>query len=376
MMPDAVRRVVLISGHYLRSKRRAGFHHLADAYWRAGWDVTFVTAHISLLSRLRGDYRFEYPVRAEANRFVPVRHRLTSFVLMTRIHPVNLRSGLANRLATPWFERYARISLDPLAESLAEAHLVVFEGSAALLLVDRVRSLASHARLVYRASDDLRRLGLHPLILEAEARAVSRVDLVSVPNEPIAEVLARYGSVQVHPAGIDKTAFDRSTPSPYGDGPTGVFAGVSPFFDYDSLVTAAEVAPHIAFHVIGPPPRPGPQNVTFHPELPFDRLVPYLQHATFGLLLFPPGEASVSLGRGNKVAQYSYCRLPIVAPAHLEVERANMCVFERGDPESLRRALARAEEMEHSEAFAEGILSSDELAAILASDASGEAGTA
>jgi 2-beta-glucuronyltransferase len=368
--------VVLISGHYLRSKRRAGFHHLADAYWRAGWDVTFVTAPISFLSRLRRDYRFEYPVRAEANRFVPVRERLTSFVLMTGMHPVNLRSGLANRLAAPWFGRYARISLDPLAEALAEADLVVFEGSAALLLVDRVRSMASHARLVYRASDDLRRLGLHPLILEAEARAVPRVDLASVPSELIAEVLAPYGPVQVHPPGIDKAALDRATPSPYGDGPAAVFAGVSPFFDYDSLVTAAEVAPHIAFHVIGPPPRPAPENVTFHAEMPFDRLVPYLQHATFGLLLFPPGEAAVSLGHGNKVAQYSYCRLPIVAPSHLEVERANMCVFERGDPESLRRALARAEETEHSAAFAEGILSSDELAAILAGDASGEAGSA
>ena len=99
-----------------------------------------------------------------------------------------------------------------------------------------------------------------------------------------------------------------------------------------------------------------PQNVTFRPEMPFDEVVPYLQHATFGLLLFPNGPGAVSLGGGNKVAQYSYCRLPIVAPAHLEVEGANMCVFEQGDPVSLRDALAQAERMEHSAAFAEGVL--------------------
>ena len=86
-MPEAPRRVVLISGHYLGSKRRAGFHHLASAYWNLGWDVTFVTAAISRLSRLKGDYRFAYPVREEANRLVSVRDRLTSYVLMTRIHP-------------------------------------------------------------------------------------------------------------------------------------------------------------------------------------------------------------------------------------------------------------------------------------------------
>ncbi|HEY3462285.1 MAG TPA: hypothetical protein VGK62_02390 [Gaiellaceae bacterium] len=366
MIPNAIRNVILISGHYLLSKRRAGFHHLAEAYWDAGWNVTFVTAPISFLSWLRRDHRFAYPVRSEANRFVPVRERLTSFVLMTAMHPVSLRSALANRIAAPVFERYGRTSLDLLADGLAEADLVIFEGSAALLLVDRVRSMATRARLVYRASDDLRRLGLNPLILDAEARAVRRVDLVSVPTVHIAQALAPFGPVHVHPPGIDKKAFDRPTSSPYTGGVAAVFAGVSPFFDYASLATAAELAPHVSFHVIGPRPRPAPENVVFHPEMPFGELVPYLRFATFALLFFPPGDASISLGHGNKVAQYSYCRLPIVAPVHLEVERANMCVFEHGDSESLRHALAEAERMPHSPAFAEGITSSAELAAILA----------
>jgi 2-beta-glucuronyltransferase len=369
-MPNATRSVILISGHYLGSKRRAGFHHLAQAYARAGWNVTFVTAAISLLSRLRGDYRFEYPVRAEANRLIPMGERLTSFVLLTRTHPGNLGLGLANRLSSPWFARYARVPLGPLNEPLERADLIIFEGTAALLLVDRIRRLAPRARLVYRASDDLRRLGLHPLILEAEARAVPLFDLVSVPSERIARVLAPYGPVQIHPPGIDKEAFDRATASPYPGGPAAVFAGVSPFFDYESLGRAGEVAPEVAFHVIGPERRPAPANVTFHAEMPFEEVVPYLQHAAFGLLFFPPGEGALSLGNGNKVAQYSYCRLPIVAPAYLEVERANVCVFERGDLESLRRALDRAGRMEHSPAFAEGVLSADELAEILAGEAS------
>lgn len=360
------RRAILISGHYLGSKRRAGFHHLADAYLRAGWEVTFVTAAISALSRLRGDYRFAYPVREEANRLVPVRERLTSYVLMTRTHPGNLRFGLANRLSAPWFARYAHVPLGPLEGVLRQADLVVFEGTAALLLVERIRGLAPRARLVYRASDDLRALGVHPLILEAEASAIPLFDLVSVPTQEIADALARYGRVQVHPPGIDKAALDRPTQSPYGAAPAAVFAGVSPLFDYDSLAAAAELAPHVGFHIIGPPPRPQPVNVSFHPELPFADVVPYLRHATFGLLPFPPGYAS--LGQGNKVAQYSYCRLPIVAPSHLDADRPNLCLFEPDDRESLGRALAEAERMPHSTAFAEGIMSGDELAAILAGE--------
>jgi 2-beta-glucuronyltransferase len=366
-MPDVGRRAVLISGHYLGSKRRAGFHHLAQAFWNLGWDVTFVTAAISTLSRLRGDYRFAYPVREEANRLVPVRERMTSYVLMTRTHPGNLRFGLANRLSARWFARYAGVPFGQLEARLREADLVVFEGTAALLLVERIRSLAPESRLVYRSSDALCVLGVHPLILDAEARTVPLFDLVSAPTREIADALARYGPVEVHPPAIDQTAFDRPTESPYGAEPAAVFAGVSPLFDYESLATAAELAPHIAFHVIGPPPRPLAENVSFHPELPFDELVPYLQHATFGLLLFPPGYGS--LGQGNKVAQYSYCRLPIVAPSHLEADRPNLCLFEPGDRESLGRALAEAERMPHSARFAEGITSAEDLAAVLAGDA-------
>jgi 2-beta-glucuronyltransferase len=372
-MADSDRRVILISGHYLGSRRRAGFHHLARAFWRLGWDVTFVTAAISLLSRLKGDYRFEYPVREEANRLVQVRDRLTSYVLMTRTHPGNLRLGLANRLSAKWFARYARAPLGPLEDRLRSADLVVFEGTAGLLLVERIRALAPCARLVYRASDDLRALRVHPLIIDAEARAVPLFDLVSAPTPRIGEILRAHGPVEVHSPGVDKAAFDRPRKSPYGSDPAAVFAGVSPVFDYDMLRAASVLAPHVAFHIIGPRPRPLPANVSFLPEMPFDDVVPYFQHATFGLLFTATG---YSLGQGNKLAQYSYCRLPVVAPSDLGVDRPNACEFERGDSGSLRRALAQAERMEHSQDFAVGVLSAEELAAILAGEANEGAGRA
>jgi 2-beta-glucuronyltransferase len=371
-MSNGSRRVILVSPAYLGSKRRVGFHHLAAAFWNLGWEVTFVTAPISYLSRLRRDYRFEYPVLAEANRLVSVRERLTSFVLLTRWQPGNLRSPLANRLSAQLFRRYARVPLGPLESLVPEADLVVFEGTAALLLVPRFRSLAPAARFVYRPSDDLRRLRVHPLLAETEAEAVPQVDLVSVPTRQIADALAPYGEVYVHPPAIDKAAFDRKSDSPYGGGPAAVFVGVTRRFDYPTLGTAAGLAPHVSFHVVGLPSRTERENVTFHSELPFEDVVPYLQHATFALLFFPPGYPS--LGQGNKVMQYSYCRLPIVAPAHLEPDRENMCVFEHGDAESLRDALAEAERMQHSPTFAEGIRSAEELAAVLAGDAPPDAG--
>ncbi len=60
-----MKRVVLITGHYWNSKRKAGFHWLADAFLRQGWEVVFFTAPpapLSLLSVIRRDYRLDYPV--------------------------------------------------------------------------------------------------------------------------------------------------------------------------------------------------------------------------------------------------------------------------------------------------------------------------
>jgi 2-beta-glucuronyltransferase len=365
-MSKTSRRVLLVSPAYLGSKRRIGFHHLARAYRSLGWDVVFVTAPISQLQRLRGDYRFDYPVREEANRLVRVDEGLTSYVLLTWWQPGNLRLPAANRLSSRLFRRYARVSLGPLSELLRDSDLIVFEGTAALLLVPRFRELAPRARIVYRASDDLRRLRVHPLLLQAEGEAVAAVDLTSVPTREMAAALEPYGPVHVHPPAIDKEALDRETESPYAAGPAAVFAGVTPLFDYETLEAAARLAPHVSFHVVGLPSRALPANVTFHAEMPYDEVVPYLQHATYGLLFFPPGYPS--LGQGNKVAQYSYCRLPIVAPSFFETERPNMCLYDVDDEASLGRALAAAEAMPHEASFAAGVLSADELARILAGE--------
>ena len=53
-----MKKIVLITGHYYSSKRKAGFHFLAEAFAKDGYDVTFITTGLSLLSILKKDYRF------------------------------------------------------------------------------------------------------------------------------------------------------------------------------------------------------------------------------------------------------------------------------------------------------------------------------
>ena len=98
-----MRTVILVSYHYLNSKRKAGFHWIANAYKQKGWTVIFVTAPISIFSWLRKDYRFEYPIFKEANKLIQVEDNLYSYILFSLIHPARTRIAIMDKLIAPLY---------------------------------------------------------------------------------------------------------------------------------------------------------------------------------------------------------------------------------------------------------------------------------
>jgi 2-beta-glucuronyltransferase len=366
-----MKRVVLVSWHYFESKRQAGFHWLADAWWRAGWEVVFFTAALSRLSRLRRDPRLAYLPGDPPNRLRWVRPRLASFVWFTAWHPANLRLGLLNRLSRPLFRRYGSLDLGEVEPLVASADLVVLESSPGLLLFERFRRLAPKARFVYRVSDDLRLLKNHPVVIEAEDRLAGEFDLVSVPSGRLFERFRHLPAAGLHHHGLRKEAFDQPRDAPYEEGwdAHAVFTG-NAHFDHEFLGIASAAFPRWGFHVIGPiddlPARP---NVFAYGELPFAATVPFLQHADVGLhtLAYAPGAESFT--DSLKVIQYTYCRLPVVAPEFLRCDRPNLCYYQPGDAESIRRALAAARAFDRSSIRTDGVRTWDELAGVLAGEA-------
>ncbi len=344
-----MRRVVLLSQHYYGSRRRTGFHNIADAFAALGWDVTFATVALSHLSRLVRDHRFAYPVRAEAGRIVTVRRHVHSYVLYTPFHPANARSALLNRMAAPLWRQYGRVRLGPLAEQLKAADLIVFESNPGLVLFDRVRALNPTARIVYRVSDDIRLLRNHPVVIAAEQRAAPAFDLVSVPIASMAALFPAGTKVAVHPHGVDARLLVRDEASPYlGTGPQAVFAGVARF-DHTFLELALRETEDWHFHIFGPiHGLPSSGRVHAYGEVPFDRLIRYLQHADAGLhtLAYEPG-AEV-FAESLKVQQYAACRLPIIAPKFLGGGRPNVVTYTPGDAISIRDALACARKLDRS----------------------------
>lgn len=345
-----MKKVLLVTGHYLESKRRAGFHWLADAYWRAGWEVIFFTGAISRLSRLRGDYRFAYPVRREANRVRWLCERLASFVWYTKWHPANLRSSLLNSLAAGLFARYGELPLGQAEPLIRDADLIIFESTPALLLFDRFKRINPDARYVYRASDDLRLLKNHPVVLQAEDRYAPRFDLVSAPCQSILRRFAHLPHAALHHHAPGREILDRDAPSPYqGDWEAkAVFTGQA-MFDRDFLARAARLLPRWAFHIIGDIRRlPRGANVFAHGEMPFEELAPFIKHADVGLQTLVYKHGGECFTDSLKVIQYTYCRLPIVAPHFLRSERTNMFYYTPGDDESIRSAMQAAVQFDRS----------------------------
>jgi 2-beta-glucuronyltransferase len=359
-----LKRAVLVTGHYALSKRRAGFHWLAEALVQQGWQVTFFTASFSHLHRLKGDHRFAYGLMSQAGQVVPVGDRLDSFVWFTPWHPANRLPSILDRLATPLFRRYGALPLGAAEPVVRNADLIVFESTAGLMLFDEFKRLNSRARFVYRVSDDLRLLRAPRALHAVERRIAPQFDLISVTSSYSLEHFAGLHNVSLHHHAIDPEPFEQSTSNPFSSrwSTNVVFVGNS-HFDYDFLDIASDIFGDWSFHIIGPirglPNRP---NVTTYGELPFRETVPYIKYADIGLQTRSNGPGMEHLSDSLKVIQYTYCRLPIVAPDFLRSARPNVFLYQPGLRSSIEATLTEARAFDRSQMPANEIWSWTDLA--------------
>ncbi len=338
-----MQKVVFITGHYFESRRKAGFHWLADAYWRAGWEVMFFTAWISLISRLRRDHRFNYPVIREAKKIKWIRDRLASYVWYTPWHPAGFPFRFLNWITTPWFRRYGHLDLGEAETYIKSADLFIFESTPGLLLFDRFRQLNPAAGTVYRVSDPLSISNLHPVVFDAENRFAPEFDLISTTSEYSLRQFSGLSNTALHYHGIRKEIFDKKMSSPYPNGSYNVIFVGNSHLDTDFLTKAADLFPQWTFHIIGPfSELPSAPNLIAYGEMPFGDTVPYVKHADIGLQTRSYCRGAEHLTDTLKVQQYTYCHLPIIVPDFLRSNRTNIFCYHPGDRESIRRALQDA----------------------------------
>jgi len=362
-----MKRAVLFTGHYYDSKRRAGFHWIAESLLRKGWDVLFFTAPFSLFSILRRDYRLQYPVLREKGKLIKVDKRLLSYVWFTPWHPVNLRSGLLNKLSYSTFNRYGDFSLGKAESFIMDSDLFIFESNPVLFLVERIKRLCPAARVVYRVSDDLRLLHPHPALIELERRLTPSFDLVSAPSQHVFSLFKGQSNLKLQLHGIRKELFDQDYSNPYVnyERPNILFIGNS-YFDNDFLERAGRLFPEWNFHIIGPIRKlPKLDNVIGYGEIPFEKTIPYIKYADIGLQIRSYFNGAESLTDSLKIIQYEYCKLPVVAPDFLDCKRPQVHYYKPGDNNSIKSALLRANSFDRTKISTDKVNSWDDLTARL-----------
>lgn len=340
-------RIVLLSNHWYPSPRRAGFHHLADAYEHAGHDVTFVTVGFSLLSYARGDYRTKYAgIWRARNTLQQLRPRMASYVFFTPWHPHTLLIPALNRLSTAAMDRYEKLMPPALCAVITQADLIIYESSAALFLFHAAHRLAPTAQHLYRVSDDIRILrSTHPRMIELEQEIAPFFDSISVPCAGMLRKFPALPKLAQHCHGINKAAFDTVRTSPYAAGSRNAIL-VSAWRSDDFFFRAvAHGCPDVHFHCIGPlAQRVKASNVHYYGELPFNETLSYIKFADVGLQVVQNmGLATQSLTDNLKIIQYRYCGLPIVAPDFLDLHREGVFYYGKTPDsccESVNNALA------------------------------------
>lgn len=317
--------------------RKTGMIFWAEALARRGYDTHVVTTQLSWLSRATRNPRLLSAPPQSINRWQDQGERLKGFVWVPPLHPAHRGPAFLYQLY-PWLLPSA------IRAVVADADLVVIESCAAVLLFNRLRTLAPpSARFVYCASDRLGTVDMHPMLAEELARTAAHYDLVRVPAAAMTIDFPADARVMIAPHGIDRAAFPPSPQSPFTDpGPHAVIAG-DMLFDGESVAIMVESRPDITFHIFGRMDvgeLATAPHVRVHGEVPFAALVPYLQHADLGIAPYKDRPAAHYLAQSSlKLIQYRYCQLPVVAPDFAAAAHANVHGYRVGDAGTIASAL-------------------------------------
>lgn len=358
-MPKAV----LITSHFRDSKRKAGFHHIADSLLKKGYEVLFLTGDVSLFRYLRKDYKNSLSVKATYNTLLTSENNLSQFIRFTYLHPVNFKNNILNKLALPFVKNYSdKLSgFNELDDFINESDLFIFESFNGLFWYEHFKKLNSKAKYVYRVSDDMRQLKKHFHLIEHEEMIAGKFDLISVPSEFIYNIFKK-GNVKLHHHGIRKDLFDKEYTDPYThkDKFNFVFTG-NAYLDEDFLEKASKNSLNDEFHILGPFKNKMSDRIKYYGEMDFDSTVPFIKYADAGLHTLQFNERAQAFTDSLKVIQYTYCRLPVIAPDFIKSDRENFIYYKPGNEAEIKKAIEKAKEFDRSKIDVSELNSWDEV---------------
>lgn len=334
-------KIVLVTGHDYDSPRKTGFHFWANILAERGHEVFFLTVGQSKLTPLIGNHKvFDPPY----NCWVTKKPRVQKFVWMPLFHPFRLKFDFLTKIFSPFFSYlYAKMLPYAFEEKIRGADTIIVEVGAGLILVQRLRKLCPNARFIYTVSDRLSTLNAHPCVVDDEESALPHFFRIRVPASIMLEDYKYFPAVYI-PQGIDKEVFEKKHPNPYKQNKNAISVG-DMLFDPRAIEIMAGKFPDWTFHVFGrkanlQDKRP---NVIVYGEKPFDEITPYIQHADIALAPYKFEESAAYLAQSSlKMLQYTFCRLPIVAPTFAAQGRDHAIGYVPDDEQSIVTAFEKA----------------------------------
>jgi 2-beta-glucuronyltransferase len=319
---------------------------IAEELAGLGWQTDFVTTQLSLLSVLARVPRLKAVPRKKRNTWIDVGENLSAFVWVPVFHPATGGVKLVARMTAPLFRRYPDLLPEAVRQKAREAELVLVESCSAVALFPLLKKLAPRAKFVYRACDPLDAIGMHPILTEIERQTLADYDLVTSPSPTVLGAYPPSVKKSHVLQGLQKDLFDVPVPSPYdGDGIHAVVAG-DMVFDRVSLATMVRNFPKITFHAFGRMDLrdlASHDNLISHGEVPFETLRDYIVHADLGIAPYLDRAELRYLAESSlKLVQYTYARLPILAPHFCKNGQDHVKGYDPGDEASIIAAVEQA----------------------------------
>ena len=361
-------RVLIVSGqHFATQPRKVDLHFMAEALNARGIAVDFLSMRLSLVSRLMSDERWAFARTRALNQWTEITPLLGEYIWFSTIHPISLGKPLLDQMSIPLAKVYGRHIPRAAKAELPEYSHILVESGISILTIPELRRLAQKARIIYHAADRLSTIGAHPAAHAVLRESIAAVDVVHVMADAIRGDIPA-GAPTIHlPHGISRAIFDRIMDNPY-QGPQNAVSVGDMLFDADVIATLATACPDCTFHLFGRLARLEETlpNVIAHGERPFDEVAAYIKFADIGIAPYRPKPDADYLSQSSlKMIQYSYCRLPIVAPRFAAAGRPHVLAYEPGDAESIRAAFGAATEFDRSSIDTSAVLSWEEKTARL-----------
>lgn len=362
------RNVLIVTGqHFAEAPRKVDLHFMADALRAQGDHVDFLVCRLSFVSRFLKDGRWNFARQRPLNRWVAIDRGLEEFIWYQAIHPMNVKIGILNTISGWLFRRYGRLMPKAVRNRLPFYTHILIESGPAPLLAPEIRKAAPDAQLIYHAADRLKTINVHPCVEAVLNETIGIYDLVHIMAEALRQDFPPDSPILYLPHGIAKAAFDDARVNPYAGRQNAVSVG-DMLFDADAIDVLAEANPGWTFHLFGKKaiPAVARPNIIAHGEVAFDTIIPFIKFADIGIAPYRDSSNADYLSQSSlKMIQYSYCRLPIVAPVFASAGRDHVCAYQPGDAGSIRDAFGRAQAFDRSSIDTGSIMSWDEAVATL-----------